>query len=315
MKKILAKFWDLGIEPAKPRSYYESLLPRIEYRANDVIEHKIHQIYHSRRELPHLLAENVSQIQRLNPEYAYHLWDEQDILSFIDKFYGSEVLALYCKINPSYIAARADLFRYLVLYIEGGGYLDVKSYIEKPLQSTIGSATQGIISHWDNRPGELHESWKIVHKGIDCPERGEFIQWLLIYKSGHPALREVIIDVLMSIDGYNPFVKSVGRGGVLSTTGPIVYTQSLVNYLKAKGSKSELSLVELSDLGIHYSIFERDGDLTIGAHKRFLRNNYWQLSDPIVPCRNKVIHVVSRLLLNIYYMGLDFIYSIKKKRR
>lgn len=131
MKKILAKFWDLGIEPAKPRSYYEALLPRIEYRANDVIEHKIHQTYH-KKELPYELQENVSQIQSLNPEYVYRLWDDQDILGFVKKHYGPDVLSLYLRISPSYGVARADLFRYLLLYIEGGVYLDIKGYIEKP---------------------------------------------------------------------------------------------------------------------------------------------------------------------------------------
>ena len=45
--------------------------------------------------------------------------DEQQI-DFIANSFSSEVVVAYNRINPSYGAARADLFRYLAIYKLGG---------------------------------------------------------------------------------------------------------------------------------------------------------------------------------------------------
>ena len=55
------------------------------------------------------------------------------------------------------VPARADFFRYLLVYQLGGVYLDIKSSLDKPLKDVLRAEDQFILTHWDNRPGEQYE--------------------------------------------------------------------------------------------------------------------------------------------------------------
>lgn len=212
IKASLAKFWDWGAPPPKGRAYYESLLPKMPFDEASPLPKAIYQTYY-RKEVPERLAQNIELIKRLNPSYTYKLFDDDDIINFIKTHYGDAILSIYNKIIPRYGAARADLFRYLLIYKLGGVYLDIKSSLKYPLDEVLSAEDNAVLSHWDNLPGQEHEGWTTVHPGLEASPRGEYVQWYLIYKAGHPLLREIVIDTLQSIDRYNPFVNSVGRGG------------------------------------------------------------------------------------------------------
>src|SRR4051794_34826120 len=94
----------------------------------------IHQTYPIKK-LPAELNDNISRMMALNPSYRHMLYDDEYITHFIEREYGSRILSMYNLINPEYGAARADLFRYLLMYKDGGIYLDIKSRIVKPLDA------------------------------------------------------------------------------------------------------------------------------------------------------------------------------------
>lgn len=308
VKKLFAKFWSLGQEPPKDRAYYEALLPQVAFNPEQGISKCIHQTYH-RKEFPLDIANNISHLKNLNPDYDYHIWDDADIEIFIEQNYGNEVLRLYKKITPRYGAARADVFRYLLIYKLGGVYIDIKSTLERPLREVIHSQDTCLLSHWDNLPGQEHEGWTTQHPGLEASPRGEYVQWYLAYSAGHPLLREIILEVLQRIDNYNPFVRSVGRGGVLSTTGPIPYSVAILRHFEAY--RSWIRVVELPDLGFVYSIYDRQGDTH--QHKKVMPSNYWRLTMPVVPSPNPIVQGVSRLFLRIWYTILDLKWKLSGK--
>ena len=63
---------------------YEALLPNIPYE-DAPIPKRIHQIFLGKPadQLPDAMKENVQYICRINPDWEYHLWSEEDIDSFI----------------------------------------------------------------------------------------------------------------------------------------------------------------------------------------------------------------------------------------
>lgn len=78
--------------------------------------------------------------RNINPEYEYRFYnDTTDRIDYI-KRYEPDLLSTYESILPG--AFKADLFRYLVLYHEGGVYLDDKSTIIEPLRTFIKSDKQ-----------------------------------------------------------------------------------------------------------------------------------------------------------------------------
>ena len=70
------------------------------------------------------MAKSVLKIKQLNPRFNYHLFDDKDCENFIKTHFKPDVLNAFKKLIPG--AYKADLWRYCILYIKGGIYLDIK---------------------------------------------------------------------------------------------------------------------------------------------------------------------------------------------
>jgi hypothetical protein len=215
----------------------------------------IHQTYRS-GDLPEPLQRNVSHLKQQNPTFEYRFYSDSDIEQFIGAEYGVEILNRYRRIAPEYGAARADLFRYLLVYRLGGVYLDIKSTTIAPLESTLRPDDRYILSHWDNGENGRHEGWGRDAEFPGLPE-GEFQQWHIIASAGHPFLRSVILRVLDNIDRYTPQSFGTGRLGTLRTTGPICYTEAITQALSASDGTSFRKVRTEAEVGLAYSVFDK----------------------------------------------------------
>lgn len=94
------------------KSYYKSIIPL-----------KIYQTW-ATKDLPPKMKERVELLKSQNPRFEHHLFDDNDCREFIKKYFRSDVLNAYDRLIPG--AYKADLWRYCVLFINGGIYLDIK---------------------------------------------------------------------------------------------------------------------------------------------------------------------------------------------
>lgn len=239
----------------------------------------IHQTTSSRRTLTEPFLANFEKIRHLHPGWTVTFYDDADRREFIRMHFGKEMLQTYLSINPKYGPARADLFRYLLLYQCGGVYLDIKSSTTICLDSVLQSTDQYLLSHWDNAHGRPFEGWGLR---AETPYPGEFQQWHIIAAPRHPFLERVIRSVQMNIHCYNPSLDGTGKRAVLRVTGPIAYTKAIRPLLGIARSR----LVNISDLGLVYSFldpsneeFRRSGQL---VHEALTPNHYRSLSEPLV---------------------------------
>ena len=76
--------------------------------------------------------EFLENIKALNPGYTHVLYDNEDQRAIIREKCGSAVYSFYERINPIYGVARMDFFKYLLMYWQGGVYLDIKSTATRP---------------------------------------------------------------------------------------------------------------------------------------------------------------------------------------
>jgi len=163
----------------------------------------IHQTFKSSK-LPLLTRWHISRFRKKNPEYTYEFYDDERIDAFLQKEFGQEVFHLYKKLNIG--AAKADFFRYAVLYKKGGIYVDIDS---------------GINSHLDDfiQPDDV----AIITKEGDP---SLFAQWALIYSPHHPFL-EKTMDMVMDNIRLNKYPHDVHQ-----MTGPKAYTQAILASLE-----------------------------------------------------------------------------------
>lgn len=181
------------------------------------IPKNIYQIILDKTKINYMFQENIDYIKKLNPIWNHILYGDNDIIKYIKTNYGVQMLNIYNMINPEYGAAKADFFRYLLMYKEGGVYLDIKSGMKYPLDEIINEDDEYILSYWSCKN----------HNKIIGNKNGEFQQWHIICRPNHPYLKAVINNVIINILNYDIKKYGVGKFGVLKVTGPIVYTQSI----------------------------------------------------------------------------------------
>jgi mannosyltransferase OCH1-like enzyme len=236
-----------------------------------VIPHIIHQTFMSKN-LPKELQENVENIKRLNPGWTYILYDDNDIETFILENYGPVILSYFERINPRYGAARADLFRYLLMYKCGGLYLDVKSTCISNMDEVLKSNDKYILSNWRNKAGEIHAGYGISSE-VTHIEGGEYQQWHIIAAPGHPFLKAVIETVLSNIDKYRPWLHGTGGIGVLRLTGPLAYTLAINPILELAAHRM---VKDETAVGLQYSVY------TNTHHRSVYKTNYSLLTESII---------------------------------
>jgi len=94
----------------------------------------IYQSWHT-NSVPAKMKENIDKLIKMNPEFDYYLYDDNKSREFILKYFGEEVVSAYDTIIPG--AYKSDLWRYCILYMSGGFYLDIKFYSVVPLISLL----------------------------------------------------------------------------------------------------------------------------------------------------------------------------------
>ena len=90
---------------------------------NPIIPLKIFQTW-TTKDLPEKMKERVEELKAINPRFEHYLFDDNDCREFIAKHFDKQVLNAYDRLIPG--AYKADLWRYCVLYIHGGIYMDIK---------------------------------------------------------------------------------------------------------------------------------------------------------------------------------------------
>ena len=200
-------------------------------------------------ELPENIQSNIDFIKKSNPGFVHYLFDNNARREFIQKYFTEDVSKSYDTLIPG--AYRADLWRYCVLYIYGGIYLDIKF---KP----INGFTFDLLTNTNK---------EYFPKDLDSSGGGIF-NGLLITKPKNPILALAIKHII-----HNCKTKFYGES-CLEPTGPnmfkkIVDKQFITNAelclgviqdkAKLAGSAGLAESVELAnpnpnpeELAIHY---------------------------------------------------------------
>lgn len=273
---------------------YMDMIPYIP--EEDRISKIFYNIYFGGK-VPEVYEENIKNIIEKNQDYNYRIYDEQSAECYIKRNYGDIIYSYYLRINPNYKAARSDFLRYLLIYADGGIYLDVKSSIEGPIAASIKGDEGFILTQWMNEPGQADEGVGL-RKAVGNIPGGEFQQWHVIGVKGHPYLKAVIAAMLHEIDRYRPWTHLTGRIGVLNVTGPIMYTNAIypiADLYRRKWYRYD------KDASLIYNITGRDSNVN-GGH-------YSKSKESVI-----IMPLHLQFLFVLYRIYLSFIWRINGKK-
>lgn len=183
-----------------------------------------------------------------NPEYTQVFFDDEEADNFMKTTIGGRAYELYQQLVPG--AAKADLFRYCIIYERGGIYLDSKSGA-RPLCSLIRPNDKMLVSTWGHTFMNMD--------GLDRKSYGELEQWWLAAEPRHPVMHDVIQQVVANIENAKPKASDDSTKDVLVMTGPIAFTNVVDRHLK---QESNVRLV-CAD-GSNIMVYDVDGSHSSG---------------------------------------------------
>ena len=189
----------------------------------------IHQTFQTRL-LPEYIVNATHAWLDRNPDYDYYYYDDRDQRKFIEQHFDNDVLKAYDKLIPG--AYKADLWRYCVIYIKGGVYIDIKMGPYVPLKYIIDPDTDLVIVN-DTHNGTIYNAFfaaapghpsilKTIEITVQRVLRGEYGDHIL-YPTGPMAMGYAILPI------YG-FVNHAPNGKHISDLGTLqVYSHTSNN--------------------------------------------------------------------------------------
>ena len=141
-----------------------------------MIPKKIYQTWKTQN-LPKKVSTLHKNMMIKNPEYEHIIYTDEQMNDFMNSNAEKDIRDLYWRMN--HIVAKADIWRYTILYERGGIYLDIDSMINKSLNGLIENEDQAIITAEKNQ--------------------NLFVQWALIFNKNHKVLENTLTNIMKDV--------------------------------------------------------------------------------------------------------------------
>ncbi|KEF61072.1 uncharacterized protein A1O9_02637 [Exophiala aquamarina CBS 119918] len=177
-----------------------------------------------------------------NPEYRYEVLTDQNDVSYVEIHFGPsgfnrlDIIYMYKSLRLKII--KADLLRYLVMYVEGGVYTDIDVEALKPIHRFI-------PQRYSEKDIDM-----VIGVEIDQPDFNNhtilgkksqsFCQWTFMCKPRLPVMMVLINNILkwlnqVAMDQKVPISDiQLGFDEVISGTGPSAFTKALLSHMSAR---------------------------------------------------------------------------------
>jgi len=211
------------------------ILPDVEREKN--IPRTIYRTYYD-LEIAKKFKEATEITSRSNKNLKEIIFDDNMIDSYIKNNYSDRIYKAFKSINPDYGPAKADFFRYLIIYKEGGIYLDIKTSINKNIENEL-MEDKLLVSKGEYNPypipfGLVFQSLNNYNWGYftGVKNHGEYSNWHFMAPKGNPVLGKVIKQMVSNIEYglKNKNIYNNGEYSVLALTGPIMFSRTINSY-------------------------------------------------------------------------------------
>ena len=185
----------------------------------------VHLTWKSKTDLPPYGEANVAKWRQLNPGHTVRLYDDADIEAFVRR-HCAELAPFWSLLKP---VQRADVFRYAVMWKEGGVYADLDVEPLRPIDEWVMSGTRDTL-HW--RSVKVLIGWEEITERPDW--KGYFAspmqlcQWTLASAPGHALWQHVLTEILL----FYQAGKYVALKSVIRSTGPGMFSAAVKSFLK-----------------------------------------------------------------------------------
>jgi hypothetical protein len=200
--------------------------------------------------------------QDLNPEYTYQFFDDLSCRKFLEIHFDADVVATYNTLLPG--AYKSDLFRYCLLYVTGGCYVDCQTQPFIPLHHVIDADTEFCSALDGGDP-----------RGMYC-----IFQGFLCTVPQHPVLMLSINKIVKNVQQRKVFE------GQFELTGPDLFGKCLNKYFgRPKRQSLKGSLPRGNKLLCHYGScvpYIKHGDTNFLLTRYFFNSKQLSKTSPTI---------------------------------
>ncbi|GKZ84307.1 hypothetical protein AnigIFM56816_009629 [Aspergillus niger] len=178
----------------------------------------------------------------INPGYRYEVLTDQNDLHYVETNFGPDglnrpdIVETYRSLTAKII--KADLLRYLVMYVDGGVYADIDVEALRPLERFIperfNEADMDLIIGVEIDEPDFNDH------AILGPKSQSFCQWTFISKPRQPVMMRLVDRILAWLHDH-----SVKQGkpisdleldfdDIISGTGPSAFTEAVLAEMSAR---------------------------------------------------------------------------------
>jgi mannosyltransferase OCH1-like enzyme len=180
---------------------YKNRILNYKENYNSIIPLKVYQTWYTKN-LPENMKKTIEFNKKQNPMFEFFVFDNNECREFIIKHFNYDVIDAFDILKPG--AYKADLWRYCILYVNGGIYIDIKfkcvnNFKLISLTEKEHFTTDAVIKEYPN------EDNKGVYNGfmISLPKNQKLLK----------AINQIVINVKNHYYGNS----------TLDTTGPIMF--------------------------------------------------------------------------------------------
>jgi mannosyltransferase OCH1-like enzyme len=185
--------------------------------------------------------------KKICPDYEFIFYDNNKCDLFIKDNFSNDIYTAYNKINPNLGAMKADFWRYCILYLYGGVYIDIKVKLYQNLDNIIDDTTSCILDI-----GKFWEIWR--HKPV-------YEQWMLIFKPNHIYLKKMIDTMTKNIlNNFEPKIDEKSQTSpikqqILKLTGPDALAEIINNSTEKDHIHVDYNLFSHREIEIGKSLY------------------------------------------------------------
>lgn len=170
----------------------------------------------------------LQNFRKTNPELDFIFFSEEDRDQWMQEHWGGTLIhEIFC--NLQFGPAKADIFRYCILFKQGGYYFDISKACRVPLTSLHEAKSDCLISFEKN---DLYYPPDSDVFNVLLEPNKYVLQWGMGFVSEHPILRKVISNIELDYHLYKNRVFQNPKIAILMFTGPGQFTKAVRQTLK-----------------------------------------------------------------------------------
>ena len=195
---------------------------------------------------------SLKTFRSLNKNLNFKIYSDKEVSQYMEKYWSnSEIFSIFnnCILGP----LKSDIFRYCILFDQGGYYFDISRGCKIPLTNLHDKDDHMILTYEDTEcflPPENHSIYDLKRPF------NHMLQWGLAFESKHIFLKLLIDEIISVYPNFKNKIFENPKLAILNFTGPGMYTYVMRKYISTYGMKG------ISELDIkfnHEGIFKLEG--------------------------------------------------------